>query len=318
MKDIKIFALTDVGMVREENEDSCWYRDYGDMAAAVVADGMGGHIGGKAASETAVETIERLIGQNRRRLGIEELIDDCLLLAHRRIRERAALEFRGMNIGTTCTLIVVEPETDDAASSASRALQVHSGHIGDSKLYLINGHHIVQKSKDHTMLQRLLDTDALKPEQAENFSHKNVIYKALGGMEKLELDPVQHFRLGWGDLLLLCSDGLSNYIKSPEMVRIVHGCGNLKKAAQYMVDLAKLRGGDDNITVILLEYGHFPRDKGIPLEKLGKVKQAGIGSKKKILLKISKRDLVILLLIILFMLAGLLLHLTDLINFISE
>ncbi len=311
MKNIKISALTDVGMVREENEDNFWHRDYGNIVAATVADGMGGHIGGRAASETAVETIERLFNQNRGRLAVVELIEDCLVLGNRKIREKAAEKFRGMNIGTTCTLAVVSaPEAGRGAAPRGRSgeLIVHFGHIGDSKLYLINGDEITQKSTDHTMLQRLLDTDALKPEQAETFSHKNVIYKSLGGTEKLDLDPVEQFPLGWGNILLLCSDGLSNYLKPPEMVYILQGSGNLKRAAEYMVDLAKFRGGDDNITVVLLEYGKYPRKKGVTLENIKKVKRKGSG-KKKIVLKISKRDVVILLLAALAILAALLFRL---------
>jgi protein phosphatase len=336
MQRVGMFGLTDIGMVREENEDSFWFHIYNDMAVAVVADGMGGHIGGKLSSKLAVSTAKALFQQNRGRLSGAELVEDCLLLGNRRIRDYSKVEFGGKSMGTTCTMFLVEPrppvglreairgrtprslpEEDyfvgdvkgdrDSAGGEDYHWTVYLGHVGDSRLYWIKGDGIVQKSKDHTVVQRLIDSQSLTLDQAEQYAHKNVLYRALGGVDDLNSGPIDQFPIKPGEILLLCSDGLSNYIQPAEMVRIVQGTKDLKRACQYLVALANSRGGQDNITVLLAEFGHYARNKAIVLEPLNTAKRKQ-PLPRDVVLKITRQDLIILLGVILTVLIGLLVY----------
>jgi PPM family protein phosphatase len=285
MNDIKIFALSDIGMVREKNEDSCWIGEFRGAAVLLVADGMGGAVGGKIASATAVEVISEAFRKEYGKRKEEEIITAAMARAHAAIRQKGETTGGNLNMGTTCTLAVIT-ETQPAVDSSQllvnskkkreveKKTKVIFGHIGDSKLYHIRRDLVVQQSTDHTMLQRMLDAGALKPEEAENFGHKNIIYKSLGGAEKVDLDPVQSFELEPSDALLLCSDGLSNFVKREEMANILRGTRHLKAAADYLVNLAKFRGGEDNITVVLAEYGSFARDRSLKLERVPRTSRA--------------------------------------------
>jgi len=289
MKNIKIFGLTDVGMVREKNEDSFAIFKTSDMDVAVVADGMGGHTGGQIASSTTVETIKNYFQKNGKKLKIKELIEDSLTLSNRKIREISASLPAGMSMGTTCTMAVI------------RGKFCYYGHIGDSKLYHITKDSINQISTDHTMLQRMLDSGALKAEEAENYAHKNIIYRSIGGSENFKIDSTEHFLFIEGEMLLLCSDGLSGLLTQEEMFEILKAKGNIKSAAEYMINLAKHRGGDDNITLIIVEKGKFRREKSIKLQKIKKIKRK-IGGE-------NRKPLIAVLLILLLVLTTLLFYL---------
>ncbi|MBN2198775.1 MAG: protein phosphatase 2C domain-containing protein [Candidatus Aminicenantes bacterium] len=263
MKHLKIAGLTDVGMVREKNEDSLFARIYDDLAVLVVADGMGGYIGGNFASGIVVQAVRKLFDLNRKRLPPDELIEDCLVLANRRVGELSRDRYEGMMVGSTVSMAVVRPP------------EVHFTNLGDSRLYHLRGSSVEQKSRDHTMLQKLLEAGALKPEEAAGYAHKNIVYKSVNGEEGLEVDPVRTFDLEKGDALLLCSDGLSNYVRPEEMARALQGTSSIREAARYLVNLANRRGGDDNITVVLLEYGKYDRVRGLKLERIPKAVRAG-------------------------------------------
>ena len=261
VKDIKVFALSDVGKVREKNEDSFVVKLYDDLAVLVVADGMGGYLGGKAASEAVVDSVRRLFDLNGRRLPPAELIEDCLALSNRKIGELSRSRFEGLMVGSTVAIAVVRPPA------------VSFANLGDSRLYHFRHSWPAQMTTDHTMLQKLLEAGALKAEEAAGYAHKNIVYKSLNGDENLEIEPARTFTLEWGDVILLCSDGLSNHVRPEDMSRILQGTPNLRKAAEYMIALANHRGGDDNITVVLLEYGEYPRDKGLKLERIPRRKK---------------------------------------------
>lgn len=281
MENLQIRCLSDTGLVRTENEDSHWSQNFSDMAVLVVADGMGGQLGGREASQIVVETCRELFDQNRTRLEPDELLNDCLELANRKIHDISQTEFQGRPVGSTCTLALVKEKMEQLRGAEEKALEVFCAHVGDSRLYHLQGSKISQITTDHTMLQKLLDANALSAAEADNYAHKNIIYKSLNGDEKLEFDPIIRFDFLWGDALLICSDGLFNYLGDDEFSEILEGTQSLGDAADYLVNLAKFRGGDDNITVCLLEYGKFPRQKSVKLKKIRKIRRAG-GKKKKI------------------------------------
>ena len=306
MRKIKIFGLTDIGRIREQNEDNYYIGKYHDMIVATVADG--GSAYGEVASQIAVETIERIFEKNRSKLDTRELIEDCFLLSHRRIIEKSKTDYGNVSMGTTCTLVAIARKTvtkkgkNKNLKSLKNIYLVFLGHIGDSKLYLIRNKKIKQKSTDHTMLQRLLDAKVLKPEEEENFAHKNIIYKSVGGLKDLELDPVQEFEIKNGDILLLCSDGLSNYIKPDEMLKIIQSTRDIERAGSYMRDLANFRGGDDNITLILIEKGRYQRTETIKIEKIKQKEKDFSWDKRKPIIFALFVVLMILIAILLFLL----------------
>lgn len=262
MKEVKAFALTDRGLIRPRNEDNFLLKIYDGIMVAAVADGMGGEAHGEIASRLAVETIEKTFEKKKTKLTPEKLVIDSLVRSHKKIRRKGESFDTSLKMGTTCTLAALTPVPGNGN------LRVHLGHIGDSRMYLVGKDDIRQMSTDHTMVQKLLEVGALKPDEVEHFVHKNIIYKSLGGNEDLLLDPVEEFDLPHGSIILICSDGFSNYIKPDEMRRILQGKESLEAACHYMVDLANYRGGDDNITVILVEFGEFQRRNDIDLEQV--------------------------------------------------
>jgi len=286
MKDVRISGLSDVGMTREKNEDSLWAALYKDMAVLVVADGMGGYLGGQMASGIVVQTVKNLFDLNRNRLSIPELIEDSLILANEKIKELSHSQYEGLTVGSTCVLVVVAPSDGASDRKLRGPLRVQYTHLGDSRLYLIRGSVIRQISVDHTMLQKLVESRALSPTDAANYAHKNVIYKSLDGKENFGLEPAGSFDLERGGVLLLCSDGLSNFVGPEDMVRVLQGTPNLDQAANYMVHLANSRGGDDNISVLLLEHGEFERQKSVQLDKLPRIKRKNKTRRKRLLMAV--------------------------------
>jgi protein phosphatase len=244
---IELANLTDVGMVREQNEDYYCYAEPDDDEVfrkkgrlAVVADGMGGHIGGQIASGLAVDTI--------RQVYLSDTSDDprhALLTgfrqAHAAIHDyiREHPEFKSM--GTTCTAAVV------------REFELYYGHIGDSRLYLVHNGAISQVTRDHSMVNRLVEEGKLTPEEAAIHPDRNVLTAALG----MERQPEAEFsetplQLWPGDSVLICSDGLHGLVSDKEMAHVLNS-GSPRDACLTLVEMAKQRGGHDNITVQILK-----------------------------------------------------------------
>jgi protein phosphatase len=242
-------ALTSVGQVRENNEDTVrlWTGD--EYVVAVVADGMGGAVAGEEASRIAVETL-----QNGKFLQTPEdspisLSDDQAVTwlcdtvrnANSNIVQRAATnpELRGM--GTTMTLAFVRK---------SHAIITH---VGDSRAYLVDGHtrRITQITADHSFVEALVAAGHLTHEQAEEHPMRNVLYRALGQNEEVDVD-VYEAHLRPKDRIVLCSDGLTRHVKAYEIAEIIADNDDLDVASQAMIDLANDRGGEDNVSVAII------------------------------------------------------------------
>lgn len=258
MKKVRVFGISDIGCVRRENEDSFWVQSNARRVIALVADGMGGHVAGKLASSTAVKVVRRYLESSDSSRPLEEKMEDGMFQAHKRIEELAREHAPNARMGTTCTLAVVE-RFPGKGRGHEDGLRLLLGHVGDSRLYRLTRTSIEQLSTDHTMLQRMLDAGAISAAEASEFEHKNVIYKSLGGSEHLQLDPVREMEFHSGEVLLLCSDGLTGHVSPREIHTAVRAASSLERAGQWLVELAKNRGGSDNITIILLEYGRLPR-----------------------------------------------------------
>lgn len=242
---IEVSNQSDIGCVRQNNEDSFGYWEPEDDEQflrkgrlAVVADGMGGYEGGQEASRLAVDT---LMAVYRDFSGDpQQALIEGLQTAHERIREYsfAHPELRGM--GTTCT----------AAAIVQDAL--YYVHVGDTRLYLIRGGQIARVTRDHSYVSRLVEAGMISPEEAERHPQRNILTAALGTNPDLIMDsPSQPEPLRPEDVLVICSDGLWGQMRDAEILKAVKN-NNAEQAGRELIELARERGGPDNITVEIL------------------------------------------------------------------
>lgn len=244
--DYRAVALTDVGSVRDNNEDNLVFIRPFDQKTrashgclAVVADGMGGYSYGELASKMATEIITRQYFDTEQ--NIVPALRRSLEKANQAIFQKASSDRRFRGMGTTCTAVVLLND------------HIYLGHVGDSRAYLMKKDQVVQLSNDHTLVQHLLDTGKITQEESLSHPQRNVVTKAMGTAAKLQADVMQHsLRFELGDKLLICSDGLYEYVKEDELRQILNS-NKLNQAAQYLIDLAKQRGGHDNISVLIVE-----------------------------------------------------------------
>jgi len=227
---IEVGSATDSGRVRERNEDSMLV----DPPVYVVADGMGGHRGGNVASQIAVETIERLGGEGRGSLA------DHVRDANRAVWERSVEDQRLSGMGTTVTAIRID---DDSIALA---------HVGDSRAYLLRDGLLRQLTTDHTLVARMVQSGEITEEEAEVHPHRNVMTRALGTDEQVEVDE-DSIALLDGDRLLLCSDGLTGMVTEDQIQAILENSDQPQQAADRLVKAANRAGGIDNITVVVLD-----------------------------------------------------------------
>lgn len=243
------FGLTDVGMRRDHNEDSYLVDDEDQLY--VVADGMGGHLGGEMASMLAVSTIQEAVKGERGKVvngkpykgPIEQ--HPALMLLPKAVKRACAAIFRKaqevpelQGMGTTVTGVAF---IDNYA---------FFGHVGDSRAYLIRDGRVEQLSEDHSLVNEQLKAGLITPEQARMSRFKHIITRSVGFEEDVAVDtmvvPTQE-----GDLYVLCSDGLANLVTATEIRDVVYE-SFLRDAPRTLVGLANERGGDDNITVVVL------------------------------------------------------------------
>jgi len=248
---IRYAAKTDVGMKRTHNED--YFSLIEDEQLFIVADGMGGHASGEVASKMAADTLSEFYTRTKdedatwpykmdRALSyVENRLVCGVKLANWRIYESAVKDPRLKGMGTTLVSTLISGD------------KVYFAHVGDSRCYRIRGDVIKQVTRDHSLLE---DYKEAKPDMSEeeqrNFPHKNVITRALGMRDTVQVD-IKHDSIEDGDTFLLCCDGLSGMLEDNKMLELVKACGeDLEKAVAQLVDQANRNGGVDNITVILL------------------------------------------------------------------
>jgi serine/threonine protein phosphatase PrpC len=250
-------GASDVGRKRTHNEDA--YLLLPEENLYCVADGMGGHASGEVAARIAVEEMAeffRLTGRDDdatwpykldpARSYDENRLATGVKLANLRIHERAGSDERLRGMGTT--LVAVSCPRDGSAALV--------GHVGDSRAYLWRRGDLRQLTEDHSLLNEHLKAHSLSPAEIKAFPHKNVILRALGMKPSVEVDVVR-VPLEAGDLLLLCSDGLSGMVpdaRVAELLRAAHG--DLRLAANELVQAANAAGGVDNVTVVLVQALH--------------------------------------------------------------
>ena len=239
-------ALTDIGLQREENEDNYGYFE-GDPERPemgyllVVADGMGGERGGGVASSIAVQTILDQYKSSNGDDPVESLLEGYRL-ANEKIYQLAHSDNNLAGMGTTCTAMAVVGE------------QGYFVHVGDTRIYQIRNKEIRQLTVDQTWVQEMVRRGLLKAEDVHTHPQRNVLTQALGCDEAAKAAAVPDpLALEPGDLYLLCSDGLSGLVYDKELLALTLEAPSLKQACSTLVELAKTRGGHDNITVLLLK-----------------------------------------------------------------
>lgn len=240
---LKIASKTDMGLVRNSNQDSYAAGELMDGTAwAVVCDGMGGANGGNVASANAVKIISEYISssyhENMNSNSIKTLLQSAICGANVRLYDMAHTIESLQGMGTTVVAVIVSGG------------MVHITHAGDSRAYLIRDNKMTQITKDHSIVQSMVDKGQLTAEEAKNHPKRNVITRALGVNEDIEFE-YNETEFYEGDKILICTDGLTNYVSENDIECIISD-NNFYEYPQALIDLANNRGGGDNITIVVL------------------------------------------------------------------
>ncbi len=246
---IRARGQTDVGQKREHNEDSFLVSE--ELGLFIVADGMGGHAGGGTASRLAVQTIEARMRVAREaspelftdagsleESPIPDLLRESVESACESIYQAAQGDPALTGMGTTVTAAVVAGQKAFVA------------HVGDSRCYLVRGARIYQVSEDHSLVNEQLKAGAITPDEARHSRLKNIITRSVGFESDVVVD-LMGLDLEHDDRLVICCDGLSNLVEDDEILDVLR-TSSLDEAPRRLIDLANQRGGDDNITVIVV------------------------------------------------------------------
>ena len=237
---MQIFSKTDRGRVRTDNQDAYFAGKITDDAVfAVVCDGMGGANAGNVASELAVRHISEYVIRSYRdgmdMTDTEKTLKNAIVSANISLYDKAVNNAELAGMGTTAVAAFVKDGTAVIA------------HVGDSRIYLVNGE-IKQLTRDHSVVQSLIESGKITPEDAKVHPRKNVITRALGAEENVAVDS-DCLNLSNGDTLLLCSDGLTNFLDDNDILKVFQN-NDISAVAERLVEEANENGGGDNITVV--------------------------------------------------------------------
>lgn len=233
---MKAAGMTHIGKVRNNNEDAFYINDSKTLIA--VADGMGGHNAGEIASSIAIEAISAMNATLENKVIMPmEAFNHAFQMANDQIRERARGSEACSGMGTTLTAIYF---SDGIAYVA---------HIGDSRAYLLSKQELKQLTRDHTLVEELIQNGSINRESALTHPQKNVLMRAVGADES-SMPDLHEIEISPGDVLIICSDGLTHYISDDEIRKYLLAEKNLFEAFDEMTKKALQRGGGDNITVV--------------------------------------------------------------------
>lgn len=241
--EVFVCGISDVGLVRQNNEDV--WAELPEVRFYILADGMGGHQAGEVASRETTEILCRLLHKyfKGKPKSADEAIEEmkraiCQTNGHIFKLGRSHSELRGM--GTTLCLLHI------------REKEVIYAHVGDSRIYRYRDGHLKLLTKDHSLLSDLVDLGQILDEAPDGFHYKNIITRAIG--TEAEVEPsIEKDHWHSRDIYLLCSDGLSDAISTTEMEKILKHSASLSEAAMSLVSLSKVKGGHDNVTILLVQ-----------------------------------------------------------------
>lgn len=238
---LKTFSKTDIGRKRKLNQDVVYTSEQpiGKLPNLfLVADGMGGHNAGDYASKITVETIVRHIADSAETAPMR-ILEDAICAANTLVRGKAEQEPELEGMGTTIV----------AASCEGRVL--HVANVGDSRLYIIGDRKIRQITRDHSWVEEMVRRGGLGREEARNHPDKNIITRAVGAEDTVKIDFFT-VNLEEGDMILMCTDGLTNMLEDEEILNVLAVSRDIVEMAEELVRAANEKGGRDNISVILI------------------------------------------------------------------
>ena len=241
---MKLFSITDVGKKREHNEDYIYTseRSVGNLPNLfMVADGMGGHNAGDYASKNAVEKVVEVIENYTKETDPENILQKAIDDANTYINKMAKSDSHLKGMGTTLVAVTVDIEEN----------HVLVANVGDSRMYIINDF-ITQITKDHSLVEEMVDRGGIDREAARMHPDKNIITRAVGVKEYVLVDFFD-ITISEKEMLLLCTDGLTNMLKDNEIRRIIRESADIEEAGRRLIDAANANGGRDNIAVVLVE-----------------------------------------------------------------
>lgn len=245
---LKVGAFSDKGKVRQVNEDSCYIPEDSSngILLFIAADGMGGHRAGEIASKDAINCAVKYINDNYEKEinaskgNLINLINESILYANKCIFEKSLSNENLNGMGTTFSMALIYNES------------LYVGHIGDSRVYLYRKGNLYQLTRDHSYVEELVSSGTITREEAANHPQKNIITRALGTDEFVEIDiAIRKFYKN--DKIILCTDGLTNMVSEDTLKQVVEEKIQPQEAAEKLVELANDAGGTDNITVIIIE-----------------------------------------------------------------
>ncbi len=241
---MNITGKTDVGVVRTRNEDAFSYGCLSDGTSwALVCDGMGGVHGGKIASTASIEMVSEKIKKcynpSMSIVSLENLLLSSITTANVDVYDRGIYDDSLKGMGTTIVAAIVKNN------------EVCIAHVGDSRAYIIRNGSIQQITKDHSLVQQMLDKGQITKEEYENNPIKNIITRAIGVDEDIDID-FDNIELDNDDVLLLCTDGLSGFVSDERLLEIYQST-DFDSLAQKYIDEANNNGGSDNITVVIMK-----------------------------------------------------------------
>ena len=258
---LRLFGRTDVGQVREHNEDNFIVADLSKNQRGVmepdrniplgsrgmvlgVCDGMGGAAAGEVASQLAVDIIFQKMSAGDAPTNRDDLASrlvQAIEAAGLRIFSEAKLDRTRRGMGTTSTVAAL---VDD---------HLFIGQVGDSRAYILRGDKLVQATRDQSLVNQLIEAGQLTEEEAETFEHNNIILQALGTSDSVQVD-LTFVELKRGDTLLLCSDGLSGMVRNDEIREVLRAVEDPHEACKVLIDRANQAGGHDNVTVVISKF----------------------------------------------------------------
>ncbi len=241
---MKIVARTDTGLVRENNQDSYAAFELEGAVIAVVCDGMGGAAEGALASNQAIMAIKEYITEryypDMSDISIKSLLVSALESANRFVFNLSRTDDNFFGMGTTAVAAIITHS------------DLYIAHVGDSRAYKISSNSLVQLTKDHSIIQHMIESGEISAEEASAHPDKHIITRALGVDDEVKVDFGQE-SFEENDILILCSDGLTNYVSNEDIINLT-GDGRYFDYADRLVNLANQNGGGDNITVVAVEY----------------------------------------------------------------
>lgn len=240
-----ICACSDVGKIRDINQDAYYYVEDDKLPIFIVADGMGGHKAGEVASNLAISTIIRYYEDSKEKIiakdmFIPQFLNESVELANDNLIEEALGDDELKGMGTTVTMCLILDN------------EVYIGHVGDSRAYLLRDGELIQITQDHSLVGELLRIGSITKDEAVNHPKKNIITRALGSNPKINVD-VFNRELKKDDKIILCTDGLTNMVTEDKILEILLSDENSSATCSTLVNISNEAGGIDNTTIMIIK-----------------------------------------------------------------